>query len=109
MLARRSWIRHLYALGLRHSFGTPKTLAVLESLHLSHMFTPGQLQALKMPVLLLWGGAERILPETHLEFFRQQLPAHTRIERPPGWGHSAFLDDHRGFAQRLVRFARELG
>ena len=108
LFARRSRIRHLYAMGLRHYFSLPQTLAVLEAMELTHLFTPAQLAALKMPILLLWGGAERILPPTQLQFFRDHLPAHARIERPAAWGHSPFLDDPRGFATRLLRFAAAL-
>ncbi len=62
LFARRSRIRHLYAVGLRRYFKLPQTLAVLDGMSLSQLFIPGQLQALAMPVLLLRGGAERILP-----------------------------------------------
>jgi len=108
LFARRSRIRHVYAMGLRRYFSLPQTLAVLDGMSLSHMFVPGQLKVLTMPVLLLWGGAERILPPSHLQFFTDNLPAHTVIERPPNWGHSPFLDDPRGFARRLVAFAKTL-
>lgn len=108
LFARRSRMRHLYAMGLRRYFRLPQTLAVLNGMTLSHLFAPGQLKALAMPVLLLWGGAERILPDSHLRFFIDQLPPQTVVERPPNWGHSPFLDDPRGFAQRVVRFAEAL-
>jgi pimeloyl-ACP methyl ester carboxylesterase len=108
LFARRSRIRHIYAVGLRRYFQLPETLAVLEGLSLSQLFTAGQLKALAMPVLLLWGGAERILPVSHLNFFIENLPTHAVIERPANWGHSPFLDDPRGFAKRLVAFAAAL-
>jgi pimeloyl-ACP methyl ester carboxylesterase len=108
LFARRSRIRHFYAMGLRRYFQLPQTLAVLDGMSLSHLFTAGQLKSLAMPVLLLWGGAERILPASHLQFFVENLPTHAVIERPPNWGHSPFLDDPRGFAQRVVAFAAAL-
>ncbi|MBS1152010.1 MAG: putative hydrolase [Myxococcaceae bacterium] len=108
LFARRSRIRHLYAVGLRRYFQLPQTLAVLEGMTLSQLFLPGQLKVLSMPVLLLWGGHERILPLSHLQFFVENLPAHARVERPAGWGHSPFLDDPEGFARRLVTFAAAL-
>ena len=108
LFARRSRIRHLYAFGLRRYFALPQTLAVLDGMQLTHLFTPGQLRSLPMPVLLVWGRADRILPATGLEFFRQNLPPHAHIEQPAAWGHAPFLDDPRGFALRLVRFAREV-
>lgn len=108
LFARRSRIRHVYAMGMRKYFTLPQTLAVLDGMSLSHLFTPEQLSHLDMPVLLFWGGAERILPESHLEFFKANLPKHTIVERPANWGHSPFLDDPRGFAERVVAFTRAL-
>ena len=108
LFARRSRIRHFYAMGLRRYFRLPQTLAVLEGMALSQLFTPAQLSSLQMPVLLLWGAAERILPASHLKFFVDHLPKHAVIERPANWGHSPFLDDPRGFARRIVKFEEGL-
>ena len=108
LFARRRRLRHLYALGLREYFSLPQTQAVLDQMQLPMMFTGEQLARLRMPILLLWGQAERILPEANFEFFKAHLPPHAKFERPAGWGHSGFLDDPKGFAQRLLRFAAEL-
>lgn len=108
LLARRSRIRHLYAVGMRRYFQLPQTQAVLDGMEPAQLFRPGELAALEMPVLLFWGGAERILPHSNLEFFRANLPRHAIIERPHDWGHSPFLDDPKGFAQRVVEFARTI-
>jgi pimeloyl-ACP methyl ester carboxylesterase len=107
LFARPRRMRHLVAVGLRKYFSLPQTLAVLGELSAARLFTPDELGSLKMPLLFLWGDAERILPASNLEFFRTHLPPHARIERPMGWGHSGFLDDPRGFAARLVAFAAE--
>ena len=37
---------------------------------------PGELRALRLPVRLLWGESDRLLPAGTLDFFRQNLPAH---------------------------------
>ncbi len=42
------------------------------------MLDPEQLHALRPPTLLLWGRSERVLPTSHLEFFRKHLPARPR-------------------------------
>lgn len=105
LFARRKKSRHLYALGVKRYFDLPQTKAVLSGMSLSHLFSAGTLSHLPMPILLLWGGAERILPEKHLRFFLENLPKHTIVERPPHWGHSPFLDDPKGFARRIVLFA----
>jgi pimeloyl-ACP methyl ester carboxylesterase len=107
LFARPQFFRHVVAMGLRKYFSLPQTLAVLEELRASHLFTPAQLSELAMPMLFLWGDAERILPPSNLEFFRTHLPPHAQVELTAGWGHSGFLDDPRGFASRLTMFAAE--
>lgn len=107
LFARPTRFRHVLALGLRKYFSLPQTRAVLGQLQHANLFNPGQLQQLQLPLLLLWGAAERILPASNLAFFKAHLPPHARIEEPKGWGHSGFLDDPRGFAARLTRFAAE--
>ena len=65
-------------------------------------------RALTMPVLLLWGAEERVLPSSGLAFFREHLPAHARVEVVAGVGHSPQVDDCDGTARRLLAFFREL-
>jgi pimeloyl-ACP methyl ester carboxylesterase len=67
---------------------------------------PHHLSALPMPVLLLWGQSERLLPASALAYFKRHLPAHALIEEPQGFGHCAHLDDPARLAARLVEFAR---
>lgn len=70
--------------------------------------TVDELRALTMPVLLLWGAEERVLPSTGQDFFREHLwPPHARIEVVAGVGHSPQVDDCEGTARRLLDFLRE--
>jgi pimeloyl-ACP methyl ester carboxylesterase len=105
LFAQPAPFRHAVAWGLRKYFSLPQTRAVLEEMRVARLLTPEELSSLKMPMLVLWGGAERILPAGNLEFFKAHLPPHARIEYPQGWGHSGFLDDPKGFAEHLVQFA----
>lgn len=100
--------RHLYALGLRKYFALPQTLAVLEEMQLPRLFTREELQSLRMPVLFIWGESERLLPKQCHDFFKAHLPRHATLEDAPGWGHGGFLDDPKGFAERLMRFASDV-
>jgi len=105
---RRKLSRHFYAVGLRKYFALPQTVAVLAALQAAILFTPDELARLSMPILFLWGESERLLPQLCLDFFKQHMPRHTVFEHVPGWGHSGFLDDPKGFAQRLMRFAGDV-
>jgi pimeloyl-ACP methyl ester carboxylesterase len=61
-----------------------------------------------MPVHLIWGEADRILPENHFAFFERNLPETATIERPHNFGHAPFL--HRGpeLADRILAFAERV-
>ncbi len=108
LLAERSRIRHLVAWGVRHQFGNPRVRELLSTTTTADLIRPEHLAALRMPVLLLWGRAERILPREQLDFFRSHLPAHARVEEPEGFGHSPFLDDAAAVARHILAFCAEL-
>lgn len=108
LFAERHPYRQVVALGLRRYFTLPQTLAVLREMDVAKLFVAEELASLKMPMRVLWGDCERILPGANLQWFKAHLPPQARLEQPPGWGHSGFLDDPRGFALRLLHFAGEL-
>ena len=60
LLAERSRIRHLMAWGVRRQFSSPHVRALLSSTTPQDLIRPEHLGGLRMPVLLLWGRAERI-------------------------------------------------
>jgi pimeloyl-ACP methyl ester carboxylesterase len=68
-------------------------------------FTPEQLGRLSMPVELVWGRSERILPPAMLAYFRAHLPAHAVVSEPEGLGHCPHLDDPARFVRLVVDFA----
>jgi pimeloyl-ACP methyl ester carboxylesterase len=80
---------------------------ILESSTSEHAAQPDDLAALKMPVLLLWGRSERLLPAEALAYFREHLPKTAVIEEPYGFAHSPQLEHPRRVADRIVAFARE--
>jgi pimeloyl-ACP methyl ester carboxylesterase len=67
---------------------------------------PEALAALPMPVLLLWGQSERLLPDSHFRYYREHLPPHALVERPRGLGHVPQGDSPLRVANRILRFAR---
>lgn len=108
VLARRSRFRQLLAWGVRRQFGDPRVRALLSALVPADLLRPEELAALSIPVLLVWGRDERILPRAHFEFFRRHLPEHTRIEQPDGFGHAPYLDDAGAVARQIFAFVVEV-
>jgi pimeloyl-ACP methyl ester carboxylesterase len=101
-------LRHLYAWGVRRQFRRPHLRPLLARVADGDALAPEDLAGLTMPVVVLWGRSERILPPSHEQFFRAHLPAHGRFESPEDFGHAPFLDRPDAVAQRIVDFATSL-
>lgn len=78
---------------------------LLRSLGPEHALMPAELGALTMPVTLLWGRSERLLPPAALAYFRAHLPAHASIVEPDGLGHCPHLDNPARLARLIADFA----
>jgi pimeloyl-ACP methyl ester carboxylesterase len=67
---------------------------------------PAAMRALpKLPTLLLWGDADRIVPVSIGEQYRAYLP-HARWELLPGCGHMPMEERPEATAERLLAFFR---
>jgi pimeloyl-ACP methyl ester carboxylesterase len=103
------WALSVFAHEMPALLSRPAVRGILESAADEHLPSPAQLAALSMPILLLWGQRERILPESHLAYFTRHLPKHTRFERPPRYAHCPHLDHPSDLARRVVSFASAMG
>jgi pimeloyl-ACP methyl ester carboxylesterase len=103
---RAPWYLSALAPGLRDIMRGAAVRDVVSAATLDDLPTPHSLGSLAMPILLLWGQSERLLPPSSLAYFRRHLPKHAVIEEPVGFGHSPHFDDPARLARRLVAFAR---
>lgn len=102
---RTPWYVAALAPGLRDIMQGAAVRDVMGAATLDDLPTPDSLGELTMPILLLWGQSERLLPASSLAYFRRHLPEHAVIEEPEGFGHSPHFDDPTRLAARLVTFA----
>jgi len=102
------WYAPLLAADIRSTFERPALRDLLESVESDHFATPEQLAGLDVPVLLLWGKSERLMPRSMLEFYRTHLPEHAIIEEPEGYAHSPYLEHPERLATRVLSFIEEL-
>jgi pimeloyl-ACP methyl ester carboxylesterase len=105
---RPPWFAPLLAPELRSMFKRPAVRDLLASADVDKLFSAADLGSLKMPVHLLWGKSDRLLPRENFEFYRSSLPGHAVIEEMDDTGHCPHLDDPAGYAARIVRFVREV-
>lgn len=102
---RTPWLARAVAHELPASIRRRAVRDLLASASNEHAASPEELAALAMPVLLVWGRSERLLPDTHLEYFVKHLPKHAVVERPLGFGHCPHVDAPEALARRIVDVA----
>ena len=101
-------LRHATAWGVRQQFNRPHLVSFIERAPRFPSLEPDHLASLGMPVYLIWGRGDDILPPSHFEFYRANLPAESEIETPPHFGHAPFLHHPGELADRLLSFMRRL-
>ena len=102
------WWTPLIARDIRALFSREVITQLTASVRPEHGFTAERLASLAMPVLLLWGKSDKIMPRSNLEYFRQNLPAHATVEEPHDFGHCPYLDQPAKLTARILEFAREV-
>jgi pimeloyl-ACP methyl ester carboxylesterase len=108
LFAKPHSLRHMLAFAVRRHMRQGSLQALLDSLETEHLLEPEQLRALAMPILLMWGRGDRILPESQFEFFREHLPLHAQVERDDHFGHSPYLEHPWRVTRRILSFMSEL-
>ncbi len=97
--------RQVLAWGTRRRFGDRTVRALLAAHAADNFLCAEELGRLTMPIHLLWGQADRILPASQLRFFEQHLPRHAVIEQVAHFGHVPHLDRPTEVIARLRAFA----
>ena len=102
------WYASLFAGDVMRQFSREVITSLTAAVRTEHGFTPEELAGLRMPILMVWGRGDRLLPASNLEFYRRHLPPHARIEEPDEMGHCPHMDAPRKLADRITTFAEDL-
>jgi pimeloyl-ACP methyl ester carboxylesterase len=81
---------------------------ILESAKVEHAPTPDELAKLAMPILLLWGRSEKLLPASALAYFKEHLPKQAVVEEPRDFGHAPQIEAPERVADRFLGFLRDV-
>jgi pimeloyl-ACP methyl ester carboxylesterase len=103
---RPPWFVSLLGREFQATLDRPAVRDLLASASLDDTKTPEELRSLPMPVVLVWGRSEKLLPPSHLEYFRKNLPPGSVIDEPEGFGHCPHLDDPARLTERIVELVR---
>ena len=87
-------------------FVRPSVTKVVLEADQSLALTSDELSKMSLPLLLLWGKSERVLPYESVEFFRAHLPKSAEIEEVEGFGHVPQLETPKALVARILAFAR---
>jgi pimeloyl-ACP methyl ester carboxylesterase len=107
----RSWPRFLRPVVARVIEGQLKREPIqrlLSAIIPEDDITPEELERLRAPVQVIWGKDDGILAPEQREWYRRNLPAQAVFEEPPGWGHSAYLEQAAELRRRLLAFLRDV-
>jgi pimeloyl-ACP methyl ester carboxylesterase len=100
----------LFAGAMRRLFDTATVRALAAEARATRAYlTPEVLGRLTMPVLLLWGESDKLLPAESLDYFRAHLPPHSEVHLVQGFGHVPQMEQPAELVSHLVRFADAQG
>ena len=68
-------------------YGSAAVQAALREVKPEDSVPEEMLSGLKVPVMLVWGKSEKLLPYEGIEYFRKHLPASAEIHEVEGFGH----------------------
>lgn len=100
--------RHLLAWGVRQQFGREGIEQLLRSMRPGDLLRADELARLTMPVMMLWGDADRILHEEHRRFFEAHLPPHAEVFRLREYGHVPHMSHPESLTTLLLEFTRKV-
>jgi pimeloyl-ACP methyl ester carboxylesterase len=104
------WVVMLFAGALSALYTRPGVRELgADALANGQALKPEMLRSLSMPVLLVWGKSERLLPPESLDFFQAHLPPHANVRQVEGFGHLPQLERPKELLAELLQFADAAG
>ncbi len=102
LFQHRHPLRHALAIGVRAHFGARSVRSFIGSLRPSDLLRPEELQRLQVPLVVLWGEADRVLEPAQRHFFEEHMPRYGTVERMETYGHVPHMCHPDCLASRIV-------
>jgi pimeloyl-ACP methyl ester carboxylesterase len=96
-------VRWVMALQARRQLAKRHIRHLLNTSKVKNLLTIAELRTLKMPIRMLWGAADGVLPESHREFFQRGLPDAQWVT-PHDYGHSPYIERPVHLVDQIVEF-----
>ena len=106
--APRAWLAEQYALARRPGFLDTSLAALRAQVGLTgqKQVLRQELDRLTVPVLLLWGGRDRVVPVSLARIAADRLLSPGRLQIIPAAGHLPHVERPTEFVSALTRFPR---
>jgi len=102
------WYSAIISRFIYKRFNRKSIRSLLDQVTMELMLDPEKLAGLNMPLMLLWGQSERLLPEENLAFFENHLPSHALVKRPDCMGHVPHLEIPLALSEHIRGFLAQL-
>jgi pimeloyl-ACP methyl ester carboxylesterase len=99
----------LFASELQKLYGSATVRSIIGEVTPEDAVTEEMLKGLPMPVMLIWGKSEKLLPYESIDYFRAHLPRQAEVHEVKGFGHMPQMEHPGEVVRRLIRFADERG
>lgn len=103
------WWSPLLAPLVRRSLSRPEAQEIINQLKPGDGLAPEELQSLSMPILLIWGDRERVLPPSSLPYLQRYAPAQLSLLTPPHFSHSPQRECPRELARVILDWVERVG
>ncbi|GMH83972.1 hypothetical protein TrVE_jg10227 [Triparma verrucosa] len=100
-----SGLLHLMAWVARGRVAREEVKQIFASITPENFMTENECKAISVPTALFWGGEEKVLPSSHLDFFRSNIP-NVAVCNPPCFGHVPQNDNWKYVSQRCAEFTK---
>lgn len=105
---RSRLILHLGALRILFNLGQPHIRDFILTARPDESLSPEQVSRLAMPILLVTGQDDGVIPDQTIAWYRANLPAHAEIEEVALYGHAPMSERPRVFTQYIRDFIARL-
>ncbi|MEE2961647.1 MAG: alpha/beta hydrolase [Myxococcota bacterium] len=104
VFGKRHRLTPLMAWRIKARFNRPLLQYRLNTFRSNELLDAGELRRLQVPILLIWGKRDKILPPSSKSFFMENLPKHAQTVEPENFGHAPFLLHPRKVGGLIVDF-----
>ena len=102
------WWGFVLAPLVRKSLSQPEAQMIINQLKPGDGLDPSELKNLNLPILLIWGKRERILPSSSLDKLLTHFPKHLVLLQPDHFSHTPQKEHPKELAQHLIYFQTHL-